>query len=217
MPESKLHKRARRLLRPGDRVGQPFGEALTIVDTVDGGNVRIKDGPAKGREVDAFTVAPEGYRVAVEFKYKNKVAADKIELFKKDGRYPVLEVDLLDRLTDSSDDELRDYIAGGNISTDKSLSEADRQRLCNPHRRWLYIPSLQDICCQFALGQDNDSPFGSLRCCVPKCTGHVSNGVVDEGSRYRTLPRFACAGHAEHPSILTLPEGVQGFPWVSLE
>ena len=106
MAESRLHRRARRLLRRGYRVGQPFGEALVVVDTVMGGNVRIKDGPAIGREVDAFVEAPEGYRVAVEFNYRHRVDQTKISLLREDGRYPILEVDLVDTLADSTDHDL---------------------------------------------------------------------------------------------------------------
>ena len=80
MPESELHRRARGLLRRGDRVGQPFGEALVVVGTEEGGNVRIEDGPAKGRVFDAFVEAPEGYRVGVEFHYRSKVSEEKIAL-----------------------------------------------------------------------------------------------------------------------------------------
>ena len=206
MPESELHKRARQVLRPGDRVGQPYGEALEVLDTVDSGNVQIKDGPAAGRSVDTFVEAPEGYRVAVEFNYKHKVGPDKIAELKKDGRYPVLEVDLSEWLANASDDELRQYIAG--------------HQKCNRFNRgWLYLPSWDEILRQFASEQnsqafamlDNTNPFGCLRCCVPGCKGQVSSGVGDAESHYRTLPRFACADHMLAPGVLTHPEGVQAF------
>ena len=45
MAESEFHKRARRLLRPDDRISQPVGGALLVVDTEIGGNVLIKEGP----------------------------------------------------------------------------------------------------------------------------------------------------------------------------
>ncbi len=80
-------------MRRGDRVGQPFGEALVVVGTEDEGSTRIKDGPARGREIDVFVEAPEGYWVGVEFNYRHKTGDDKIALLKQDGRYPILEVD----------------------------------------------------------------------------------------------------------------------------
>ena len=188
-------------------MGQPFGEALVIVGAEDGGGIRIKTGPAKGREIDAFVEAPEGYWVGVEFNYRHKTGDDKIALLKKDGRYPILEVDLSDWLDKASDDGLRQYIAGCND--------------CNRFNRgWLFLPSVLDICRQFAPeGSDilvNTSQFGGLRCCVPECTGKVCGGVGDSGD-YCTLPRFACSDHALYPGILTLPEGERGFPWVPLE
>ena len=147
MAESDLHKRARRLLRSGDRVGQPVGEAMLVVDTVIGGNVLIREGPAKGRQVDAFAVPPEGFKVAVEFKYRHPVSNEKIDLLVKDGRYPVLEIDLPERLLTATDDELREHIAGGNLFTDPSLSNSltEDDGTWESNRRWLYLPTLHDL------------------------------------------------------------------------
>ena len=234
MSESELHRRARGLLRRGDRVGQPFGEALVVVGTEQEGNVRIEDGPAKGRVFDAFVEAPEGYQVGVEFNYRHKVEEEKIAQLKEDGRYPVLEVDLSERLGCATDDELRQYIAG--------CQDCNRF-----NREWLYMPSMDDILRRFAPGRleawdwlDNDSrpaerdmsweeiqqlaaknrwaievldstaPFGWLRCCVLGCKGQVTAGA-DTGIPYRTLPRFACSDHMWHPQVLTHPEGVQAY------
>ncbi len=233
MAESELHKRARRLLQRGDRVGQPFGEALVAVDT-DARGVRIKDGPAKGKAVDAFVEAPEGYRVGLEFHYRHKVGAAKIALLKEDGRYPVLEIDLFQGLNDASDDELRQYIVGWPGS----------HRFT---RRWLYLPSMYDIERQVAperleaLGWiqnharidergmssaeleelwakdrwasdvlDNTSRFGWLKCCVPGCNGKPSRGSQTVES-YETLPRFACSDHIMHTELLTHPDGVRAY------
>ena len=234
MPESELHRRARGLLRRGDRVGQPFGEALVVVGTEEGGNVRIEDGPAKGRVFDAFVEAPEGYLVGVEFHYRSKVSEEKIALLEEDGRYPVLEVDLLEKLGSATDDELRQYIAGCQD--------------CNRFNRgWLYLPSIRDIHRQFAPGRlealeriakrvgrdergmsweeieelaaqnrrdaemlDDTKPFGRLRCCVPGCKGLVTGGAAT-GRPYRTLPRFSCSDHMLQPGLLTHPEGVRAY------
>ena len=234
MPESELHRRARGLLQRGDRVGQPFGEALVVVGTEEGGNVLIEDGPAKGRVFDALVEAPEGYLVGVEFHYQSKVSEEKIALLKEDGRYPVLEVDLLERLGGATDDELRQYIAGC--------------QNCNRFNRgWLYLPSVVDFCPQFAPGRreawewtdkhvgrdergmsreeieelaaqnerytkipDDTTPFGRLRCCVPGCKGQVTGGAATDNP-YPTLPRFACSDHMGHPGFLTHPEGVRAF------
>ena len=218
MPESHLHKRVSAYPTIGDGLGQPFGEALEVVDALRP-NTAIKRGKAKGLRPDRRVLTRDGILVAVEYRYGSPVPQDKLNRLITE-RVPVLEIDIRNIGAEPSDAEIREFLA----------KEGDAPHAVD--KRFLYGPTINDIV-RRAGGSVSDNGhadnFGRLRCLVEGCRGTVANA---QGGAYvdpqlllsgrewgyerlasanrllaATLPRFACVKHLGVPSVYTTPGG----------
>ena len=227
MAESELHKRARQLLRPGDFIGQPIGDPFQIAK-INPKAAYDGDTGTKGLQADLVAETTDGQTVHIEFDVTNPISAEKLERLQEAGVYRVLSIKLLPECGGYSDDELRKYIAQGNV-----FLEGQNQPKTH---KWRDLPDLRI----FEKRTDSREPLERLSewqedmedlaehsCFVSGCDKLVMSASDSElredgdrglpGNRRRNrkptrmLPIYSCEDHAFQASLRQLPEGAESW------
>ena len=225
MAESEIHKRARNVLRPGDWVGQPIGDSFQIARTEQDAEY-AGDHKTKGLRADLVVETTDSQTVYIEFEVTHPITADKLERLKEAGVHLVLAIKLLPECKGYSDDQLRDYIAHGNVFQ-------RGQDLPKTHK-WLHLP----VASIFEKGPTSTDPYAmpaqwekhteelARHSCYAKgCDRPVTHAVESElredetagqtATRQRyprfepMLPIYACEDHYIEASLRQLPEGAE--------
>ena len=224
MPESELHRRATKVLRPGDLVGQPFGDPFRIARVLPAA-AYSGDDETRRLQADVVLETMDEQRVHIEFEVTNPVTREKLERLRKAGVHRVLVIKLLSRCEAYSDDQLREYIEKGN-----SVLKGPGQPLTHD---WLYMaPSVIDSDRPLSAPHEIeriDEDFLRHKCFVKGCDKpvvHAVWGTVSEDVATRQgellpgsipfvpqLPIYACEDHMLEASLKQLPEGAEKGWW----
>ena len=223
MPESELHKRARNVLCPGDLVGQPIGDPSQIAK-IEPSATYTGDDNTKTLRADLVIKTTDGQTVHIEFDVTNPVTVDKLERLRQASVHRVLSIKLLPECRDYSDDQLREYIALGNVF----LKGEDQPQT----HKWLYLENAAI----FELDRASSGPSEWLLewekdtdelarhgCFVANCDKPVMSaseselqeddaaGPTEMRPRYPRftpmLPIYACMDHAFQASFSHHPAG----------
>ena len=216
MAESELHKRAKKLLHPGDFVGQPIGDPFQIAKlhpkaAYDGDNY------TKRLQADLAVETTDGQTVHIEFEVANHITADKLERLQEAGVFRVLSIELLPECRDYSDDELRKYIAQGNVFL-KTQSHAQTHK-------WRDLPDSNEPSDRLAAWRAASEELAKHSCFIADCDKPVTSALESalhesddrelRGIRRRKpkptrmLPIYSCQEHVIVASLRQLPEGAE--------
>ena len=224
MPEGNLHTRARKVLRPGDLVGQPIGDPFQIAKIKPGVAYR-GDEDTKGLRADLVVVTNDEQEVHIEFEVTHEMTASKLERIRDAGVHRVLLIKLSNQCSEYSNDQLRAYIAKGNVF----LKGPGQQKT----HMWLYMATSPISRSR----RESTDPAEGLNwleeaseelvkhpCFVVDCHKRVMSAQSANlrGEERRSgrrdvvpvLPIYACEDHAIQASLAQLPQGAYAGWWV---
>ena len=220
MPEGKLHRRARTVLRPGDVVGQPSGDPFCIASIRQVASYS-SDEDTRLLQADLVVESTDGQTVHIEFLVTHPVNQEKLERLREAGVYRVLQIKLLPHCGDFTDEQLREYIADGN-----SVLKGPYR----PHtHEWIEMaPSYweRELTPGGAFDIERiDEDLTKHSCFVEGCKkpivtaveGLISEDLItrqaemlpDSTRLVPTLPTYACEDHEIEASLRQLPEGAE--------